>query len=58
MFMPGADVPIVSAPGGVLRVPQPATEMIEATPIKTIKHGGHANTNDLMITPPRFLELS
>ena len=31
MFMPGAVVPIALAPGGVVRVPQPATEMIKAT---------------------------
>lgn len=56
MFMPGADVQAVSAPGGVVRVPQPTTEMIKATPMKT-------NTQDdplqsISCLPPKLVELA
>src|SRR4051812_38819776 len=48
MLIPGAEVPIESAPGGVNRGPQPAVAMTEAIPKETRKFRHGRETNALI----------
>jgi len=50
MLIPGADVPIVVGPGGVVRVPQPTRQITEAMPMDAIKHRRRCSLQGFMVT--------